>query len=159
MLYLKTTIPIQNITKMIKFNTINIDILLLQQGHFKKLICCLFIVGCAGSSCVQSVCSCDKQGLLSRGGVRASHFSGISCCGACVLGMRAQELPLSGWIPLHCIFWVTPWSHCSTEYTGPRILLFSCHRPEDPAPRHFSPFSMWQLVTWEMNCCPGENDH
>ena len=34
------------------------------------------------------------------------------------------------------------------EYTRPRI-LFSCHRPENPTPRHFSPFSMWQLVPWE----------
>lgn len=130
---------------MIKFNTINIEILLLQQGHFKKLICCVFIAGCAESSCVQSVSGCDKQGLLSRGGVQASHCSGVSC-GAWALGMRAQELQLSGRIPLHCGFWVIPWSHCSTESTLDLVFFSSAVTIQKTLPQ--DAFLLFQRGRW-----------
>ena len=42
--------------------------------------------------CVQAFSSCAKQGLLSRCSAEASHYSGVYCCRAWVLGTPAQQL-------------------------------------------------------------------
>ena len=51
-------------------------------GHFFKFFIYLFILAVLGlHCCVRAFSSC---------GVRATHYSGFSCCGTWALGMRAS---------------------------------------------------------------------
>ena len=66
-------------------------------GFFKQFY--LFIYGCAGSSLLQGLfSSCCEQalGLFSSCRVRASHCSGLSCCGAGSLGAQAAVVAARG---------------------------------------------------------------
>ena len=53
----------------------------------------LFLAGLGLRCCARAFSSCDEWG---RCGVRASHCSGFSCCGAQVLGARASVVVAHG---------------------------------------------------------------
>ena len=64
---------------------------------FKILFIYLFIFGYSGSLLLPELySSCGEQGLLSSCGVRASHCSGFSRCGAQALGTCASVAEAHG---------------------------------------------------------------
>ena len=67
------------------------DILIAFLTFFKKLFIYLFIFGCVGSS---SLCKGFLQlwqaGATLHHGARASHYRGLSCCGAQAPDAQAQ---------------------------------------------------------------------
>lgn len=76
------------------------------------------------------------------------------------LGTQRKQLWGVLWTPL-CLPWARPrlsppWGVlCALDSS---LLSSTFYFPENPSLRPRS-FPKWQLVTWEMNRCPGENDH
>ena len=54
------------------------------------LFSCLLLAVLGLPCCVLAFSSCSKWGLLSSGGVWASHCGGFSCCEAQALGTQAS---------------------------------------------------------------------
>ena len=69
----------------------------MQKLIFFLIIIYLFIFGCVGSSLLRAgFLQLWRAGATHPCGARASHCGGFSCCGARVLGKRAQQLGHAG---------------------------------------------------------------
>ena len=107
--------------------------------YFYYLFIYLFIFGCVGSSFLcKGFLQLRQVGATLHRGVRASHYRGLSCCGAQAPEVQAQQLWLTG--P------VAPWhvgssqtrdrtrvpcisrqilNHCATREAPWQLFLFS----------------------------------
>ena len=68
---------------------------------FKKIFIYLFIFGCVGSSFLyEGFLQLWQAGASLHRGARASHYRGLSCCGAQAPDAQAQQLWLTGLVAL-----------------------------------------------------------
>ena len=85
----------------------------IESHHFLKIyLFNLFIFGCVGSSCLcKGFLQLRRAGATLHHGARASHYCGLSCCGAQAPDVQAQQLWLTGL--------VAPW-HVGSSQTRAR---------------------------------------
>ena len=94
-----------------------------------KIFCLFFIYGCVGSSFLcEGFLQLWRAGATLHRGARASHYRGLSCCGAQAPDAQAQQLWLMGpaaprhvgssqtraWTRVPCIGRQIP-NHCTTR--------------------------------------------
>ena len=80
--------------------------------NFYLFIYVLFIYGCVGSSFLcEGFLQLRRVGATLHRGARASHYRGLSCCGAQAPDAQAQQLWLTGLVALQ---------HVGSSQTGAR---------------------------------------
>ena len=103
---------------MVSFSSLNIFIINALEFFFFNFIYLfiyLFIYGCVGSSFLcKDFLQLWQAGATPHRGARASHYHGLSCCGAQVPDTQAQQLWLTG--P------VSPW-HVGSSPTRARTCV------------------------------------
>ena len=77
------------ILTMLKGNTLKLSLLETMVG-FGVCFIYLFLAVLGLCFCARAFSSCGKQGPLFNRGVRASHYRGLSCCGAQAPDAQAQ---------------------------------------------------------------------
>ena len=103
----------------------------------------LFIFGCAGSSFLcKGFLQLRQAGATFHRGARASHYRGLSCCGAQAPDAQAQQLWLTGLVAPQHVGFPRP----GLEPVSPALAgRFSTTAP---------PGKPWEILKWDFFCFP-----
>ena len=90
--------PLNRTHYIFPYTVIFLDFFFFNYIHgFKKIFIYLFIFGCVGSSFLcEGFLQLWRAGATLLRGARASHYRGLSCCGAQAPDAQAQQLWLTG---------------------------------------------------------------